>query len=316
MDVSIVILTRSQPEILPKCVASCVGEIQAARLTGEIILVDNASTDGSPQRVAGLHPGVRLIRNQENLGFGAANNIGIRAASGRYVLILNDDAILLEDSLSRMLRVLESDPKIAAVGPKLLNPDGSLQKGFTNRRFPTFRTLICGFLGVNELFERAAWTRDLLTQGRDPEVGGETDYVAAACVLARRLCLEAIGLFDEGFYYWFEDSDLCYRLKAAGWLIVYAPHASVTHYGSASTNKFTQIEKSAISFSSKMRFFRKHWSPAKYAMLRLIMTLALLLQLPALALIQVYRRAAKAKRPDDSLRASISALRWLLLEGT
>jgi GT2 family glycosyltransferase len=124
MKLSICILTHSQPELLPMCVAACFAEIARAGITGEVTILDNASVDGSPERVAKLFPTVRIIRNDRNLGFSAANNMGIRRSQGQYVLILNDDAIFQEDSLWRMLRALESNSRIGAVGPKLINRDG------------------------------------------------------------------------------------------------------------------------------------------------------------------------------------------------
>jgi GT2 family glycosyltransferase len=316
MDLSICILTHHQPKILPRCVLSCITEIERAHVSGEIIVIDNASTDGSPQTVIGLSPPVRVIRNDENLGFSTANNRAIRASHGRNVLILNDDAVLQPGSLALMLDVLESNPNIAAVGPNLVNPDGSAQTNYTNRRFPRWRGLVVGFMRLEPWFEKHAFTRDLFTQARDPGISGETGYVAAACLLARRRALEGVGLFDEAFYYWFEDADLCYRLKRSGWLIVYVAEARVTHYGSASTHRFTQLEKSAITFRSMMYFFRKHWSPGRYLFFSGTVALALFLRIPVLVLVEVVRRASRRRPPDDSLRASLRALRWLLLERT
>ena len=316
MDLSICILTHHQPGLLPQCVLSCITEIERARISGEIIVIDNASTDGSPQMVAALSPMVRVIRNEENLGFSAANNRAIRGSQGRNVLILNDDAVLQPGSLALMIETLESKPSVAAVGPNLLNPDGSAQTNYTNRRFPRWRSLVLGFMRLEPWLEKHAVSRDLLTQARDPAVTGETDYVAAACLLARRQALRAVGLFDEAFYYWFEDADLCYRLRRAGWSIVYISEARVTHYGSASTRRFTELEKSTISFRSMMYFFRKHWSPGRYFLFRLTVAGALFLRLPFLVLAEILRRASRRRPSDDSLRASLRALYWLLLERT
>jgi GT2 family glycosyltransferase len=124
MDLSVCILTHDQPDLLRQSVEACSGEIERARLSAEIIIVDNASRDGYPERMLRGHPLTRLIRSEENLGFSAGNNRAIRASCGRFVLILNDDAILGEDALGLLGRKLESDAKIGAVGPKLLNPDG------------------------------------------------------------------------------------------------------------------------------------------------------------------------------------------------
>ncbi len=314
MDLSVCILTRNQDELLRQCVASCVREIQRAGVTSEVLIIDNASNHGGPQKLASLFPLVRIIRNEENLGFAAANNKAIRLSRGRFVLILNDDAVLQEGSLSLMLRKLDSSRHIGAVGPKLLNPDGSLQRGFTNRRFPCFRGLLCGFLGLNPLLEKNALTRDLFTHGRDPELSGETDHVAGACLLARREALDAVELFDEGFYYFFEDTDLCYRLKKAGWQIAYVAEAQVIHYGSASLKKWTESERRAIYFRSLMYFFKKHSSPPKYLVLKLGLGAVLFLQVPIVVLLAITRRGATREEWARSVKASLGSVRSILLE--
>ncbi len=314
MDLSICILTRNQGEFLRQCVASCVREVQRTGVPSEIIVIDNASSDGSPQRVANLFATVRIIRNEENLGFAAANNKAIRLSRGRFVLILNDDAVLQEGSLSLMLRKLDSSRHIGAVGPKLLNPDGSLQRGFTNRRFPCFRGLLCGFLGLNPLLEKNALTRDLFTHSRDPELSGETDHVAGACLLARREALDAVGLFDEGFYYFVEDADLCHRLKKAEWKIVYLAEARVTHYGSASFKKLMWSERRAIHFTSLMYFFEKHSNPAKCFLLRLGLGMALFLQMPMVILFAMSRKGSARREWGRSVRTYLKSVRSLLIE--
>src|SRR5579885_2303062 len=123
MDLSICILTHNQPELLPLCVASCFDEIKREGITGEVIVIYISYAKRYTEKLRETYPQVRIIRNEQNLGFSAGNNIGIRASQGRYMLILNDDAILQPGSLGLMLRRMESNPKIGAVGPKLLNPD-------------------------------------------------------------------------------------------------------------------------------------------------------------------------------------------------
>jgi GT2 family glycosyltransferase len=314
LDLSICILTRHQPELLPKCVASCVAEIERSGVSSEIIIIDNASWDGSPQQVASLYPIVRVIRNEENLGFSAANNRGIRKSQGRNLLILNDDAILEEGSLDLMLRALECEAHVGAVGPKLLNPDGSLQRNYTHRRFLRLRSLLCGFLGLNALLDRWAWTRDLLTHSLDPEVSGDTEHVAGACLLARREALDAVELFDEDFYYLAEDADLCYRLKQRGWRIIYLAEAQVTHYGSASLNQLPGLEKASMVFRSLARYFRKHSSPLQNWVVRVTLAALLVVRMPVFCIYRLLRFGMTRKEWRDSVGTSLQAVRSLLLE--
>ena len=296
MDISICILTHSQPELLPRCVASCVEELGRAAVDGEIIIIDNASTDGSPQELARTFPQVRIIRHEQNLGFSTANNLAIRGSAGKYTLILNDDAILQPDSLRLMLHKIDSDLTIAAVGPKLLNPDGSLQRGFTNRRLPRLRSLLCGLLGLNPLFERWGWSRDLLTHSRDPYRSGETEHLAGACLLVRRDMLEAVGFFDEEFYYLFEDADLCCRLRKLGGKIVYLAEATVVHYGSASLKQLMGRERAGLYFQSLVAYYKKHHSRPAYLFVRTAVTLISALYAPLTT-----RRQARTPQVRTSL---------------
>lgn len=276
LDLSICILTRSQPLLLPQCVSSCVAEMKRAGACGEIILIDNASSDAYPQAVAKRFPDVRVIRNEQNLDFSPANNEAIRASRGHFVLILNDDTALQEGSLGLLLEQMHSNPRIGAVGPKLLNLDGSPQLGFTNRRFPNLRSLLCHTLTLEGLLQRNALTRDTLTLVRDPDRTGETDHLAGACLLIRREALDAVGLFDERFQFWYEDVDLCRRLKAAGWSLAYVANARVTHYGSASFEKRSAVERDAIYYRSLKYFWKKHHSLASFQIMKITVAGALL----------------------------------------
>ncbi len=313
-DLSICILTRNQPELLRLCVASCISEIERAGITGEVIIIDNASTDGSPQGVAHLFPTVRIIRNEENLGFSAANNKAIRVSRGRFVLLLNDDAVLQQGSLELMLQKLESNPKIGALGPKLLNPDGSVQMGFTNKRFPRVRSAFFDLLLFNQFLYKNSLTRALFTEWRGADPSGETDQVAAACLLARREALDAVGHFDEGFYYLYEDTDLCYRLKKAGWLVFYLAEARVIHYGSSSLKKWSRSERNTTLFRSSTYYFKKHASHGKRLLVRLTGALALLLRLPIIVLFMLFRSSSTRIRWSGAVTACLRALRVLLLE--
>ena len=314
MDVSICILTHHQPELLESCVAACFREIESAALRAEVFIIDNASFDGSPQHVARRFPAVQVLRNEQNMAFSAGNNRAIRYAHGRLVLVLNDDAILGEGSLKAMVDALLSDSRIAVVGPRLLNPDGSLQRGFTNRRFPRLRSLACSLLGLSRVLERNGWTRDLLTHSRDPELRGETDHIAGACLLVRRAALDRVGLFDEGFHYWFEDADLCFRLKREGWKIFYLPEVRVVHYGSASVKKLMQSsERRLIYFRSLAYFSKKHLKSVRYLPLRSSVAMLLSFQVFLNLVSLVSPKVRRDEKGRDALGRSVRDLRWFLL---
>jgi len=312
VDLSICILTHHQPDLLPRCVKASLAEIARAGLRGEVIIIDNASFDGSPRSTAARFSGISVVRNEENLGFSAANNKAIRISTGRYVLILNDDAILQEDSLGLMVEKLESDPRTAAAGPKLLNPDRSVQRGFTNRSFPHLAGVLAQILLLEEPLERRIWTRRTFTMSRDPDGGGEAEHLAAACLLVRRDAFDSIGGFDETFRYWFEDTDLCYRLREANWRLVYVPQARVIHYGSASLNRLALSERSAIYFDSLKRYFRKHSSPTHYQFLRLAVASAILARAAGAVVYNVLRGTSTRARRRETMQRSLGIVRSML----
>lgn len=309
MDLSICILTHNQPTLLNECVEACLSEIATTRVAGEIIIIDNASSNAYPEKLVGLSPLIRIIRNEENRSFSVANNIGIHVSRGRFVLILNDDALLREGSLQQMLQVLESRPDVAAAGPKLLNADGSLQEHFTNRRFPHLLNYLAMVFFLR--LEGREWTRGYFDLDRDLDVTAEAEHLAAACLLVRRDALDAVGLFDEGFYYWFEDVDLCYRLRKAGWKNIYLAEAQVTHYGSASIGKLGDGQRAIMFFASQMRYFRKHWSTPKYLFVRLTSALAFLLAIP-LVFLRVRCRRLNRKERSVWIRTYLPVARLLL----
>ena len=313
MDLSICILTHSQPVLLPQCVAACISEIDKAQLTGEIIIVDNASEDAYPQRLGPLSPMIRVIRNEQNLSFSAGNNQAIRIGRGRYALILNDDAILQEDSLKLMILALQSEPRIGAAAPKLLNPDGSVQSWATNKRLPHLRGLACELLGVDQRLRQNRWARDWLTLWRDPEKSAERDQVGGACVLIRRQALDEVGLFDEAFYYEFEDTDLCYRLRKAGWRILSVDNAHVIHHGSATfLRSWTALDFSAAYFKSASYFFKKHSSPLRYFLARSTLGMAFFLRISGRALRGIIRRRFTYEELTHKTHASLRLLRSIL----
>src|SRR5262249_17228480 len=145
----------------------------------------------------------------------------------------------------------------------------TLQRNFTHRRFPHLRGVLCQLLRVEPPLEKCPVTRDLFTLSKDLGRTGEADHLASACFLARRRAIEGAGLYDENFHYLYEDTDLCFRLKQAGWRIIYLAEARITHHLSASLMKLSLMERSTIGFQSMLRFFRKHTGPARFSLVRL-----------------------------------------------
>lgn len=207
MDLSIIILNWNTRDLLEKCLRSL--ECPQPAITFEVIVVDNASEDDSRDMVAREFPQFQLVFNKKNLGFGAGNNVAIPQSQGRYVLFLNSDTIVMDGALTALVRFGDAHPDIGVIGPKLLNGDGSLQ--YSCRRFPN---LAAGFFRntpLGRLFPNNRFASDYLMQDWDHATPRDVDWVSGAALMIRREVLDVIGGFDEEYYMYCEDVDLCRR---------------------------------------------------------------------------------------------------------
>ncbi len=215
---------------------ACLRSIRAhgGGLALEVIVVDSASEDDTVQRVQADHGWVKLLPQDENVGFTRGNNIGLAAARGRYLMLLNPDTVVHEGMLAGLVRYLENHPGVGIVGPHTLNPDGSTQS--SRRRFPTVATGFFESTPLQPYAPRRMLDRYYVAQADDAATVA-VDWVQGHALLARRTVYEAIGGLDEGFVMYFEEMDWCKRAKAAGWGVVYVGGVQVTHYGGQRTQK-------------------------------------------------------------------------------
>ncbi len=233
-------------------------------LLAEIIVVDNASNDGTAEMVRAEFPDVKLIVNATNRGYTGGNNDGIAAATGRYVLVLNPDAQVVGDALVTLVQYADAHPDVGVVGPQLLNPDGSVQS--SRRRFPT---LLTGLFESTWLQSQApsGVLRDYYMQDRPDSETQEVDWVMGACLLVRCEAIQQVGMLDEGFFMYSEELDWCRRIKHAGWKIVYLPTAQVIHHVGKSSEQV--VAQRHIYFqTSKVRYFRKYHGALAAGVLR------------------------------------------------
>ncbi len=221
----------------------------------EIVVVDNGSSDGSPGTIRGEFPGVRLVANQENRGFTAANNQGLTLSRGRWLLLLNPDTELVGAALSTMVEYMVSHPHVGALGPQLRYPDGSLQS--SRRRFPTFATALVESTVVQEWWPDNALLRRYYMADTPDDAIQPVDWVVGACLLVRHEVYQQVGGLDEGFFMYSEEMDWCRRIRSAGWDVVYLPTATVIHHEGKSSEQVAPVRH--IHFqSSKVFYFRKH----------------------------------------------------------
>jgi GT2 family glycosyltransferase len=235
---------------------------KAAAATGaEVIVVDNASSDGSADDVAARLPAVRVLRERANLGFAGGTNLGAQVASGRWLLLLNPDAVISASALTVLRDALGHDSLAAAVGACLVGGDGRPQAGFTLRRFPTLLSLATDLLLIDELWPSNPVRRRYLALdvALDGESAVEADQPAAACLLARAEAFRQLGGFDERFRpAWFEDVDFCRRVRDAGWRVLFAPHARVPHEGGVSLRTLGRVQFSRFYYRNMRRYVLKH----------------------------------------------------------
>ena len=242
-DVSLALVNANSRELLIACLETLRG------VNAEVVVLDNASDDGSAAAVRERFPDVRLIEQRHRAGFGANNNTVIRATTGRYVYLLNADTTSDDWLLEPMVAHLDANPRVAALGPRLVYPDGSQQASAW--RFPT----------------PAVATRGLLTLGRlgivqsTGSVTRDVDWATAAALLVRRDAVEDVGLFDEGFFMYSEETDLCLRLRCAGWRIQYFPSVTVVHHQPWSSAGIPERRINEM-WRGRHRYWQKHHSAA------------------------------------------------------
>lgn len=253
MDLSIVIVNWNTRALL----ADCLDSVLARRgdLELEILVVDNASEDGSADMVAHCFPEVRLIRNTENRGFAAANNQAFELASGRHVLLLNNDTLVHGDVLAASVRYLDAHPEAGAMGCRVENADGSTQ--FTCSEFPTFGNLALQTLGLNRLARGPAFLRryQMLDWDRDDE--RDVAVISGCYLMIRREVLDQVGALDEAFFCYGEETDWCRRIADAGWALRFAPVGRITHFGSGTTRSLNH-RRDLMLTEGTVRLHRKH----------------------------------------------------------
>jgi GT2 family glycosyltransferase len=243
---SVVLVSFNARELLDGCLRSLATALTG--LTYEIIVVDNASQDGAADMVAERFPGVRLLRNTENLGYPKANNQGIAAAGGTFVLLLNPDTKVPPGVLERLLDEMKCRPEAGGVAPVLRLPTGSIQVSF-GRKVNVVTESVKKLFGNRWLSRRA--DRDKQTR--------EVFWLGGACLLTRRAILEEAGGFDERFFLYFEDIDLCFRIRGLGWRLYLVPGAEIAHVGGASTSGLNLLGRYHYR-RSQIYFYRKHGS--------------------------------------------------------
>ena len=253
--ISVVIVNWNSGPLLERCVLSLVKH--AADV--EIVVVDNASFDSSLNFAARSQVPIAILRNEENLGFAAANNLGWRKSRGEKILFLNPDTECRSGAVNALAHSMLEDSKIWAAGGKLLSSSGQLQQGFNVRAFPTLGSVAADMFLLDELWPGNPWTRHYRMSGWDQSSACEVDQPAAACLMVRRKVLERLNGFDENFLpAWFEDVDLCRRIHDNGGRILFEPASEFQHQGGSSLKHLAREEFLRYFHTNQLRYFHKH----------------------------------------------------------
>lgn len=269
MHLSVIIVNWNTRDLLADCLASVVVATSLVNGAVEILVVDNNSGDGSAAMVRQQFPQVHLIANRENCGFARANNQGIRASQGEYLLLLNSDTLVTQNALGDLLAFIAAHPKAGAAGPRLLNGDGSLQHGCHPMLTPERE--FWRLLFVEKLWPRATYPLEMW----DNQTPRPVETIKGASLLLRRAALDQVGLLDESYFMYTEEVDLCYRLAQAGWELWYVPQAVVVHFGGASSRQAHTAMYVAL-YRSKAQFYRKFGGDWRARRFKLLLALAYL----------------------------------------
>jgi GT2 family glycosyltransferase len=278
MDLSIIIVNWNAGAYLLQCLESVLHN--GDKDSWEVIVIDNGSQDGSAAEVKRRFPTVQLIENEENLGFARATNQGLRGARGRYLLPLNPDTQLKGEGLKELFSFMDSSPEAGMAGAQLLNADGSKQNSIAN--FPSLATEL-----LNKSFLRWFFPKTFPGKERDTLEPMEVDSVIGACMMVRRQAMEQVGLLDEDYFLFLEETDWCYRMKKAGWKVYHVPQAEIYHFQGKSAEK--EKRKARVEYyRSRYLFFKKNRGQFQWVVLLVGLVFKLMVELTSMGMVCLF----------------------------
>jgi GT2 family glycosyltransferase len=309
LDLSVIIVSWNAKDYLLKCLNSLSQTPGVPAM--EVIVVDNDSSDGSPEMVERDFPSVRLIRSGANLGFAKANNIGIRVSKGRYLGLINSDVEVLGDCISRLVDYCEHHPEAGMVGPRVIGRDGKLQR--TCRAFPGVWNTFCRALALDAIFPGSKWFSGFLLYYWPQDSLRQVDMLTGCFWMVRRQALAQVGLLDERYFMYGEDMDWCKRFWLKGWQLTFVPSAEAIHYGGASSSNAPvrfYIEK----HRADLQYWKKYHTPPAVFSFLLICCLHMVLRTVGYSLASVVRSQERATCASK-VKRSVACLKWMLSDG-
>lgn len=310
MKLSIVILCWNDRKVISDCLASIYGGNN--KIEFEVIVSDNGSTDGSLELIRQDFPKVRLIENGVNLRFAKGNNVGIEASRGEYILILNPDTIVHEGTLDKIVAFADKHPEGGAFGCRVLNPDGSYQACI--RPFPTPRSEWCLALGLRPLAHLSDWFQPNEYVGWKGDTEREVGWPAGCFIVFRGELLKKLGGFDDQFFYYYEDTELCRRVWEAGHKILYTPECTIVHLGGQSTiNRFTPISFALDAAVTRYLYYNKFYGVEGAQKCRRAFMTGLFIRQKAYEIAQLFKPNEARKKKLEMVRTLFDWHRRLVL---
>ncbi len=305
-DLSIVIVSWNTKKYLEEVLTSLHGI--DGNLSAEIIVVDNASTDGSPEMVRALFPDVVLIESGANLGFAGGNNIGIKAANGKYVCLINSDVNVPPDCLPKMHRFMEQNPTIGLLGPGMLYTDGNVHR--SGMRFPTLWNLFLRALFLDSIFKGSRVFGGYLMKDFQFDRTKDMEVLNGWFWMARREALTQAGLLDERFFMYAEDVDWCKQFHLAGWRVVFYPEAKALHYGGASAANAPSRFNVEMQ-RANLKYWKKYHGRISLFFYLLIGCLSYAIRAAGWGVVYLTKRSSRY-RAEIEVQQYLKCLRWAL----
>jgi GT2 family glycosyltransferase len=308
-DLSIIIVTWNGKQYARECLDSLRNYLADPKV--EIIVVDNASSDGTPALIQQEFPWVRLIENSANLGFAKANNIGMVACTGKYVCLVNSDVRVLSDCLPRMQAYMEANPSIGMLGPQMLGPNGLIGRSYL--RFPTLWRGICDAFALRHIFRSSRTFNGIEMTDFNNSETSEVDVLNGWFLMVRRKALEQVGMLDEQFFMYGEDIDWSYRFHKSGWKRVYFSGARAFHHGGASsavapTRFYIEMRR------ANLQLCKKHYG-SLWALGHIGVTcLHEIIRVVCFCLLGIARKSERSLAVAKT-RRSLASIKWLIIEG-
>jgi GT2 family glycosyltransferase len=306
IEVSIVIVSWNCKQLLHNCLQSLLDQVPAH--STEIIVVDNASSDGTPDAVRASFPSVKLIESGANLGFARGNNVGIEACTGNYICLINPDVVVDKSCIARMFEYMERHPDIGMLGPKIVGPDGCVQRSCM--RTPTLWNQLCRALGLDTLTKHSRLFGGYLMKDFKHDELRDVDIINGCFWMVRREALNDVGMMDPQFWMYADDLDWCQRFRLRGWRIVFSPDAEALHFGGGSSDHsplhcYIEMQRADLQYWEKY-----HGATSYYCFLFILWVGH---SLRACAYLCLYATHASHRTPaSQKVEKHLACVRWLV----